>query len=194
MWAASAESIRKQILFHRNTSSLSTLYETFFSKQQALRVFDFASGLKWSTPKSKSEIDHIKKHQKGTWQRLLLNSCWKRVNAEHKHPNFLEVNNVVSADVTEISIQPFLNQGIVSLQSTTGRSVFWLNSLWLVNVVKLVLQYRQHCQFSYWFANMATRENKLPLPHKLLFMHWTRELKPQADLLYKVLELLENTH
>lgn len=118
----------------------------------------------------------------------------KRVNAQHIHPNFLEVSNVVSADVTEISIQPFLNQGTVSLQSTTGRSVFWLNSLWLVNVVKRVLQYRQHCQFSHWFANIATRENKLPLPHKLLFMHWTRELKPQADLLYKVLELLENTH
>lgn len=65
------------------------------------------------------------------------------------HPDFLQVNDVVSAGVTEISIQPFLKQGIASLRSTTGTSVFWLNSLRLVNVVKRVLQYRQHHQFSH---------------------------------------------
>jgi len=41
-----------------------------FSTQQAVSVFDFASSLKWSTLKSKSEIDHIMKHQKRTMTKV----------------------------------------------------------------------------------------------------------------------------
>lgn len=61
-----------EVLFHQNTSSHGTLYETFPSKQETLKTSDLASGLKWSTMKSESETDHIMKHQKGTPHKLLL--------------------------------------------------------------------------------------------------------------------------
>lgn len=76
-------------------------------------VFDLALSSKWS--KSESGTDYIMENQKGTWQRLLLHSCCKRGNAKHTHLDFLEVNDIVSTGVTEISIQPCLKQGIVPL-------------------------------------------------------------------------------
>lgn len=87
-----------------------------------------------------------------------------------------------------LAFKSFWN-GIVSLWSTAGRSLFQSNHLWLINVVERVLQHRQHHQVSHWFANMAVRENKTALPHKVLFMHWTKKLKPQSDS-----DLLENIH
>lgn len=91
------------------------------------------------------------------------------------------------------AFKPFWNE-IVSLWSTAGRSLFWFNHLWLINVVEWVLQHRQLHEFSHWFANMTTKKNKTTLPHKPLFMHWTKKWKPPSDLLCKVSDLLENMH